>query len=954
MASFRFTKLKITAGYTLLLAILLFSLVFVHREMEALSAADDQQNLRTDSLLTLLHEKDQNTIQMLRVLSEANDSLLSASEIEEIISEQDSVITQQRVQHRVITKRDSLITTPKKKGFFKRLAEVFSPSKQDSAVLVNTSLEVATDTILQPTTSKDSLQQKIRMATEEKRLQRRKTIRRTSTKYQRMNTQLTARMDSLIKQYEEEMTLRARQDAELQQEVRMRSARIIGGIAVGAVLLSAFFLILIMRDISRSNRYRQQLEVANKRAEDLLIAREKLMLAITHDFKAPLGSIMGYTELLSRLTEDERQRFYLDNMKSSSEHLLKLVSDLLDFHRLDLNKAEVNRVTFNPSQLFDEIYVSFEPLTAAKGLALQCHVVPELNGRYISDPLRLRQIVNNLLSNAVKFTQKGEISLTASYDSSKLTIAIADTGKGMASEDRERIFQEFTRLSGAQGEEGFGLGLSIVKKLVTLLEGTIDVQSTLGKGSCFTVTLPLYPVGKSLAESESPESESSENESPYAPKQSAAIPPMKVIRVLLIDDDKIQLNLTAAMLKQHGIDAVCCEQLEQLIEQLRSSVFDVLLTDIQMPAINGFDLVKLLRASNIPQAKTIPVIAVTARSEMDKAALHEHGFAGCLHKPFTVKELLLTVNEGQLSADEAHITEDMQLNVNALTSFSEDDPEATHSIIQTFIEETQKSADRMVQALNAKEVDEIAAIAHKLLPLFTLIGAGNAVILLSWLEARRGEDFSTEINEKVESILQEIQKILKDVNGDGVVNDLDKTPLFWSGSPLIHYGFNVEASWKNFDFYALFQGSALYTVQFDEVYAKMLCFKGGNTPEYFYDRWHLSDPYDANSEWIPGEWPAIRLEQDMGSFYTRDSQIWRKNASYLRLKTIEIGYTFSPRLMHKLGIGSLRIYANGNNLFTICDPFVKAFDPEKIEGDYSAGLNYPLNKSFNFGLTLNF
>ena len=754
MASFRFTKLKITAGYTLLLAILLFSLVFVHREMEALSAADDQQNLRTDSLLTLLHEKDQNTIQMLRVLSEANDSLLSASEIEEIISE-----------HRVITKRDSLITTPKKKGFFKRLAEVFSPSKQDSAVLVNTSLEVATDTILQPPTSKDSLQQKIRMATEEKRLQRRKTIRRTSTKYQRMNTQLTARMDSLIKQYEEEMTLRARQDAELQQEVRMRSARIIGGIAVGAVLLSAFFLILIMRDISRSNRYRQQLEVANKRAEDLLIAREKLMLAITHDFKAPLGSIMGYTELLSRLTEDERQRFYLDNMKSSSEHLLKLVSDLLDFHRLDLNKAEVNRVTFNPSQLFDEIYVSFEPLTAAKGLALQCHVVPELNGRYISDPLRLRQIVNNLLSNAVKFTQKGEISLTASYDSSKLTIAIADTGKGMASEDRERIFQEFTRLSGAQGEEGFGLGLSIVKKLVTLLEGTIDVQSTLGKGSCFTVTLPLYPVGKSIAESESPENESSEDESPYAPKQSVAIPPMKVIRVLLIDDDKIQLSLTAAMLKQHGIDAVCCEQLEQLIEQLRSSVFDVLLTDIQMPAINGFDLVKLLRASNIPQAKTIPVIAVTARSEMDKAALHEHGFAGCLHKPFTVKELLLTVNEGQLSADEAHITEDMGtvgINFSALTAYSEDDPEAAYSIIHTFIEETGKNVERMQQALNEKEVDGIAAMAHKLLPLFTMIGAEDTIAPLKWLEACRGEEFSEKIEETTFNTLEAVRKIISE------------------------------------------------------------------------------------------------------------------------------------------------------------------------------------------------
>lgn len=783
MASFRFTKLKITVGYTLLLAILFFSLLFVHQEMETLSAADNQQNLRTDSLMSLLHEKDQNTIQMLRVLSEANDSLLSASEIEEIISEQDSVIAKQRVQHRIITKRDSLLTTPKKKGFFKRLAEVFVPSKKDSAVLVNTSLEFATDTILEPVAATDSLQQKIRMATEEKRLQRRRSIRRTSTKYQRMNTQLTERMDSLIKEYEEEMSLRARQDAELQQEVRMRSARIIAGIAIGAVLLSAFFLILIMRDISRSNRYRQQLEEANKRAEDLLLAREKMMLAITHDFKAPLGSIMGYTELLSRLTDDERQRFYLDNMKSSSEHLLKLVSDLLDFHRLDLNKAEVNRVTFNPMQLFEEIRVCFEPLTAAKGLTLKCSVAPELDGRYISDPLRLRQIVNNLLSNAVKFTQKGEVALTATYDSSRLTIMVADTGKGMAPEDCERIFQEFTRLSGAQGEEGFGLGLSIVKKLVTLLEGTIEVQSILEKGSRFTVVLPFYPVRSSIKEVDihGNEADDFSIQTEFI-KEPDAIPSMKVIRVLLIDDDKIQLNLTAAMLKQYGIDAVCCEQLEELTDRLRSSTFDVLLTDIQMPAINGFELVKLLRASNIPQARTIPVIAVTARSEMDEAALREHGFAGCLHKPFTVAELLTTVNEGQMSADEAHITENMQMIADelpdgetvdkqkyshgpfdfaALTAFSEDDPVAARTIIQTFIEETEKNADRMQQALLNEEVDGIAAMAHKLLPLFTLIGASDALPLLSQLEAERGQYFTEEISNKTETVLREIQRVLE-------------------------------------------------------------------------------------------------------------------------------------------------------------------------------------------------
>ena len=212
--------------------------------------------------------------------------------------------------------------------------------------------------------------------------------------------------------------------------------------------------------------------------------------------------------------------------------------------------------------------------------------------------------------------------------------------------------------------------------------------------------------------------------------------------------------------------------MEELIEQLRSSTFDVLLTDIQMPAINGFDLVKLLRASNIPQARNIPVIAVTARSEMDEKALHEHGFAGCLHKPFTVKELLVTLNEGQMSADEAHITHDMQLiadalpedtlfNFSALTTFSEDDPEAACSIIRTFIEETGKNADRMQQALTDREVDGIAAMAHKLLPLFTLIGASESVASLRWLESCRGEEFSEEIEKTTLETLEAVRKVVR-------------------------------------------------------------------------------------------------------------------------------------------------------------------------------------------------
>lgn len=741
MSPSRFTKLKITIGYSLLLAILLFSLIFVRREMAVLSSVDDMQNLKADSLLLLLQEKDENTILMLRILSEANDSLLSAGEIEEIISEQDSIITQQRVQNRVITKRDSLITKTKKKGFFKRLGEVFAPSKKDTALLINTSLEFATDTILEPYTQTDSLHQKIRTASQQKRLKSKKIVKRNNAKYQRQNAQLTAQVDSLIKDYEQEVTLRARQGAELQQEVRSRSTRIIGGIAVGAVLLSAIFLIFIWRDIARSNRYRRELEDANKRAEDLLEAREKLMLAITHDFKAPLGSIMGYTDLLSHSIEDEQQRIYLDNMKSSSEHLLKLVSDLLDFHRLDLKKAEVTRVTFHPEQLFEEIRISFEPLTAAKGLTLLCDIAPDLNGNYISDPLRIRQIVTNLLSNAVKFTQKGSITLKASYSSSRVVIEIADTGKGMAFEDRERIFQEFTRLPGAQGEEGFGLGLSIVRKLVALLEGSIDVHSILGEGSRFIVTLPLYPVGGMVEQvSETlQKSDINKTDELFAVKEK--------LHVLMIDDDKIQLTLTAAMFSQHGITAVCCEQVDELVEQLRSTAFDVLLTDVQMPAMNGFDLLKLLRNSNIPQARSIPIIAVTARSDMDEATFISHGFYGCLHKPFTVKELLAAVN-------------DKEVNFSALTAFSGDDKEAADTIIHTFIEETKKNIDRMEQALTNGDVDGIVAMAHKMLPLLTLISATRVVTILTWLETCRGNEFSEEQAARVNEVIPMIHEII--------------------------------------------------------------------------------------------------------------------------------------------------------------------------------------------------
>ena len=771
------SKKKIAAGYVVLLAVLLYSLFFVHREMENLMSSDNSDILRTDSLIGLLREKDANTVRLLRTLSEANDSMISAREVEQIIAEQDTIITQQRVQRRVIARRDTVVTQPKKKSFFRRLGEVFVPPRKDSAVQVQTTLEVATDTVLDAYNPVDSLHAKLRTVAQQKRATNSVMQRRKRT-LQRLDHALSARIDSLLKGYEQETLMRAREEAEYQKAVRHRSATIISGIAAGAVVLSVIFLVMIWRDVTRSNRYRRQLEEANRFAEELLASREKLMLAITHDFKAPLGSIMGYADLLSRLTVDGRQRFYLDNMKTSSEHLLKLVTDLLDFHRLDLNKAEINRVTFHPARLLEEIYVSFEPLTSAKGLSLKCEIDPELKGAFISDPLRLRQIVNNLLSNAVKFTSEGGITLTASFvpkgDSvfpgNHLKLSVIDTGKGMDPGDRERIFQEFTRLPGAQGEEGFGLGLSIVRMLVQLLEGRIEVDSVLGKWSTFTLRVPLYPVALD-------NDTSALNEQPSEDSQTQ----IPALHILLIDDDRIQLTLTAAMLAQSGITSVTCLQLDELLEALRTDTFDVLLTDVQMPAMNGFDLLNLLRASNIPQAKTIPVIAVTARSDMQREEFLKHGFAGSLHKPFMVNELLAELDiekrETGLVTPQNHIgTNAVQtdkiateavpasaLNFSALTAFSGDDPDAAKSILESFVTETRLNADRLRQALDVEDTDGIAAMGHKMLPLFTLLGANELVALLKELEASRGEVFSEKIKEKSFSALAQIEDIVVQV-----------------------------------------------------------------------------------------------------------------------------------------------------------------------------------------------
>ena len=577
---------------------------------------------------------------------------------------------------------------------------------------------------------------------------------------------LSQRVNQLLESIETDEQAAMEERIIHEQEIREQAAQTMAVIATLAILLVLIFFIIIWRDLTRSNHYRKELEKSKQYAENLLVAREKLMLTITHDIKAPVGSIIGYIDLLIRLIHNQRQQFYLRNMQSSARHLLDLVTSLLDYHRLEAGKMDLNSVSFNPYELFEHIYTSFLPTAEKKQLklAFKTDLLPHLTLE--GDPFRIRQIAENLLSNALKFTEKGNITLNVTYKKNQLKFYVSDTGCGMNAQEQAHVFQAFTRLRSAQGQEGFGLGLSITQKLIELLQGTIRIESTPGNGSTFYVSLPLR---------HAKETQNVIQETSFLPD--------KQWHILLIDDDRIQLALNEAMLrdlfaylpaKQTPVIR-CCTQPEELFRLIQTESVDLILTDIQMPAMNGFNLLKAIRKLSTPQAKTVPIIAITARSDMNEADFRKQGFAGCLYKPFNREEVcgqtLQVKWESIEPAKEPGISFDgasHKFNFAILTAFSEDDEEAARQIIRTFIEETRKNQNRITQAINTKSMQELGEIAHKMiahkmLPTFTMIEAQEALPSLQWLEThRKNAEWIDKAQYHAEIVLQCIEKVIKE------------------------------------------------------------------------------------------------------------------------------------------------------------------------------------------------
>lgn len=733
---------------------------------------DTLQQMRLDTVRSLLRNKEQNMVLVLEAMKQSPTDELYRQQLDSLIMQQDSILSSTHVRRRVVTHRNSYTIHHKPKKFFRRLADVFSPGKPDSTQVDNIIQEEYTDTIDEAYNPVDTIATMLTSIQHKVFQTRQESMRTLDARINQLRIaggRVSQRVNQLLDNIEDDEQKAMEVRIAHEQDIRQQAAWTMATIAILAVLLVLIFFTIIWRDITRSNHYRKELEKAKLYAENLLVAREKLMLTITHDIKAPAGSIIGYIDLLIRLVQDRRQQFYLHNMKSSANHLLDLITSLLDYHRLEAGKMDIHPVTFNPHELFESIYTSFLPGAEKKQLTLNFEENIPRTLNLEGDPFRIRQIAENLISNALKFTSQGSITIQVDYEQNRFTFRVEDTGCGMSIQEQQRVFQAFTRLQSAQGQEGFGLGLSITKKLVELLNGEITIESAPGKGSMFQVVLFLPKVTKA----------------PITQVETLS-DDKKQWRILLIDDDRIQLNLTEVMIydlfnhAQQNIPPVikCCTQPEELFKLIASETFDIVFTDIQMPAMNGFELLQKLRSLDVPQAKNIPVIAITARSDMDETDFCTQGFAGCLHKPFNQTELLKIFKThmqedwkgNTVQTDSKPSDTECTYNFSPLTAFSGDDPAAAHEILETFIGESTKNYERMKQALSNKDMADLCNVAHKMLPTFTMIEARKAIPALQWLEFHRGNtDLSDEARQHADEALSCIADVIKEAKK--VLND---------------------------------------------------------------------------------------------------------------------------------------------------------------------------------------
>ena len=487
-----------------------------------------------------------------------------------------------------------------------------------------------------------------------------------------------------------------------------------------AFLLAVFFYWLFHRDANERHRNKVQLEQSNRHNEELLTLRQNMMLTVSHDLRSPLTSIMGYADLIAETTRDEKCKQYEEAIKQSSDRMLTLLNTLLSYYRLDTGKDEVDMMPFRVKDVLRALMAEYEPLATVKNIAIEGAFTGN-DTVVMGDRKRIIQIGSNLMSNAVKFTRKGSVNIGVDYRDNTLTIKVQDSGTGMSEDQIQRIFTPFNRLENADTQEGFGLGLSIAKALVELLGGRIEVESHVGFGSLFTVTLPLM--------------EGDEEVLQRSVIESTVLP--EGLRIAILDDDTVVLKMTVEMLAKKKVQVVGCHTVDELFERMRKNDYDLIITDIMLGGMSGFDLLELLRGANIGNSKTVPMLAMTGRTERSADDFIKAGFRGCLLKPFSYAELTRAIANS--INEESNKEDDTPKIPNADFCMLLKGEKDVNGMLALLVEQTENEMSELESAFETGNTDAISFLQHKLESRWELLGIVKPMLKLR--DALKGKGY---------------------------------------------------------------------------------------------------------------------------------------------------------------------------------------------------------------------
>ena len=532
---------------------------------------------------------------------------------------------------------------------------------------------------------------------------------------------INLKIRNLLSALEREGTLTARErEALLNTRIEeiSQTLKIIGGISI---ILALGFVIMIFKDASRSQQYSRELEKSNAVAQSLLKSREQLMATVTHDMRSPLNTVLGFTELLKKTPVDAKQLRYLDTVQKSGDYILKLVNDLLDFAKLEAGKITIEKIPFNPKKLIEDVVAVSLPQPLKSDVEIITEIPQEADQIFLSDPFRIKQILANLITNAYKFTQEGSITITAQVIAKSLKFEVIDTGQGIPKEKQKLIFKEFSQAEETTQRKfgGFGLGLSISKKLTKLLRGNLALVSAPGRGSTFTLSIPV---------------EKAEQQKPVAVATEKS---RSIQHILIVDDEPVQVKLTQATLAPFNLKIDTASHGEEALKLIQTNTYDLILSDIQMPVMDGISFIKNLKSS--PETAQIPVIALSGNETLKQTDYTHFGFAENLKKPYKPDELIRAINNiGSLektnsTPSQSIITSRSELySLDQLKEFVGADTEALNSILSVFCQSTKESLKALdAEAIAVKSINEIA---HKMLPMMRQLEASELVVILEKLE----------------------------------------------------------------------------------------------------------------------------------------------------------------------------------------------------------------------------